>query len=150
MEVIDMLEMKLGHSIGLDRAALNSLNNSGQLGLLHEYLVKEGVLPRRSGPDLLRGPLRAIAAALRTIYIPEKVYVGPVKLVMADDPELSDDANKQRQATVVANWKKWIPNVTVVLAPGNHMTMLTDPHANELARILRQCASVTVKKWDCR
>jgi thioesterase domain-containing protein len=38
-------------------------------------------------------------------------------------------------------WRKWLPTLNTVTVPGNHLTMIREPHAAELANALRKAMS---------
>jgi arthrofactin-type cyclic lipopeptide synthetase C len=99
-------------------------------------MVQNGLLQRRSQPDVLRGVLRTFAAALRSQFTPRTVYLGPARLVLVDHPMLDREANRRRQEAVIERWRKWAPNLTYTHLGGNHMTILQPPHVQDLARVI--------------
>jgi thioesterase domain-containing protein len=141
MAWIEIFEQILERPLGVGRRDLNSLNESAQRKLLHERMVSEGLVPPRSDPGVLRGPLRIFAISLRTHYRPEKVYPGPVQLILVDNPKLDQDANRRSQKCIVDGWKQWAPNLICTYAPGNHMTVLKPPHVQTIARLLQHAMS---------
>jgi len=98
-------------------------------------LVTEGLLPKRSTPDTLRGPLRTFARVLRTPYTPQARYFGPVGLILASEPDQngsSQDANH-----ILNGWKVFAPNLILMHAPGNHLTMLRSPNVAGTAKLIQ-------------
>lgn len=93
-------------------------------------------MPEASSPDVLKGPLRTYAASTRSHYRPRKRYLGPLTLVLADDPRLDQSANRSAHRSIVEDWKKFAPYLVSIHAPGNHLTMLKKPHARSLADLL--------------
>ena len=134
---IEMIELVVGRRIDLVSKDLQELNESEQRRLLHEILIREGLFPRRSTPDILRGPLRTFAASVRTPYTPSSSYSANVHLIVVDDPRLDQDTNRLRHLDLVTAWRKWAPNLTWSHAPGNHLTVLKPPYVSALARILQ-------------
>jgi len=100
-------------------------------------LVRYGILPQRSEPEVLRGPLRVFATSLRTCYTPANIYPGPLRLILADDPRLEETDNRRKQECLIERWKQWAPGLISVHASGNHLTTLRTPHVDALALILR-------------
>jgi len=132
----EMCELTLGRTLGVTRADLEPLDQAGQRALLHRVLVREGLLPSRTDPDVLLGPLRVFGAALRTPYTPETIYDDPVQLILVDDPRLTTAENRARHTQIAEDWRRWAPKLTWTHTPGNHVTVLKPPHAATLARVL--------------
>lgn len=134
MEMLDAYEQVVGHSLGIDRGDLDVCSETEQLELLHGRLVVEGLLPSRSEPDVLYGPLRTFATSLRTHYHPTGIFPGPVQLILADDAKLDQNTNLQNHKRVEEGWRRWAPNLVCTHAPGNHMTMLKQPYVNDIVQ----------------
>jgi arthrofactin-type cyclic lipopeptide synthetase C len=137
MSWIDDCELVLGHPLGISRADIEWLSEGTQRELLHTNLVREGLMPPRSNPDELRGPLRVYGASIRARYVPDKPYLGPLKLVLVDDPRLDQASNRQQHQKIVKDWKHYAPGLVSVQGPGNHLTMLKTPHAQTLANLIQ-------------
>jgi thioesterase domain-containing protein len=138
LEWVAILGQKLGRSLGITIGDLELLDERGVRELLHKRLVVAGLMQPKSKPDILRGPLRIFATALRTNYTPGSVFDGPARFVLVDDRKLDFAGNRQRQAEMVAGWRAWIPNLVSSHAPGNHMTVLDSPNVDVLADLLRE------------
>jgi thioesterase domain-containing protein len=137
MEWVATVEQLLERPLKISRRDIESRNESAQRKLLHNCLIKEGLLPRRSQPDALNGPLKTFAASIRTQYSPKAPYQRQMQLVLVDDATLGQDANRQRQKDIVEGWKLWAPNLVVRHASGNHLTVLNLPHVFSLARVIQ-------------
>jgi Thioesterase domains of type I polyketide synthases or non-ribosomal peptide synthetases len=137
MNWVDNFELILGHPLGIERAEIESLPDAAQRELLHRRLVTANLLSSRTDPDVLRGSLRAYAASIRARYTPDKPYPGPMKLVLVDDPRLDQTANRQCRQKVIEDWRRFAPNLVCVHGPGNHTTMLKQPHVQALAKLIR-------------
>ncbi|WP_010446094.1 non-ribosomal peptide synthetase, partial [Pseudomonas asplenii] len=131
--LIETMQLAAGKSMGIDRAAFEAQDETGQMHLLHAGMVRAGLLPQRSAPDSMRGPVRAFGTALRTRYEPSAIYTGPVRLVLADDPVLDAAGNQREQQAMVSGWRRCAPDLTVWRGPGNHFTILKAPHVQHLA-----------------
>jgi thioesterase domain-containing protein len=138
MKWMEIFELILERPIGITLEDLKSRDDAAQRKLLHACLIREGLMPTRSEHDILRGPLRSFAMALRTHYKPDSPFVGSVHLVFADDHRLDHDANRRKQEALVERWRRWAPNLTYAHTPGNHMTVLKPPFVEALACLIRQ------------
>ncbi|MDP9051181.1 MAG: alpha/beta fold hydrolase [Acidobacteriota bacterium] len=137
MEWMTILELTLNRSLGVQRSDFHALDLSAQIGFLHRILVRENLCPESSNPDMLRGPLRTFAMALRTPYRPGSLYQGPSRLVLVDDPKTVRQENMKKQRQLFDAWRRWAPNLVYTHAPGNHVTVLKPPNVRALARLLR-------------
>jgi thioesterase domain-containing protein len=146
MAWIEIFEQILERPLDVGRGDLDLLNEPAQRKLLHKRLVSEGLVPPRTDPGILQGPLRTFAMSLRTHYRPDKVYPGPVQLILVDNPKLDQDANRRSQECIVDGWKQWAPNLVCTCAPGNHMSVLKPPHVQTVARLLQNAMSDIRKK----
>jgi thioesterase domain-containing protein len=43
------------------------------------------------------------------------------------------------QSDPLNNWKMFAGQVDIINVPGNHKTVLSEPHVQELARAIREC-----------
>jgi thioesterase domain-containing protein len=132
-ELISVMELASGASLGIDPAALEAEDDTGQLRLLHEGALRVGLMPRRSTPSMLQGPRRAFGSALRTYYLPDRQYPDPLWLALADDTHLDDQANQRNQEETSRGWRLWAPQTMSWRGPGDHFTILKLPHAQTLA-----------------
>jgi thioesterase domain-containing protein len=139
MAWIEATEQNLEVSLGIELRDLERRDESGQRQLLHERLVKKGGLPKRSHPDLLRGPLRTFGMSLRTQFRPDAPYSGELHLVLAADPGPEPARSTQSAEDSIQRWKQWVPKLIYHQAPGNHMTMLKNPHASVLGSLIQDC-----------
>jgi arthrofactin-type cyclic lipopeptide synthetase C len=130
---IRVVEGAVEHSFGIEPTAVASLDRIAVVQLLHERMVRGGLLPRNSEPDVLHGSLRSFAAAMQTQYVPRKSYAGPIDFVCIDDENADAQTNRRQQDELVSGWMRWAPRVRRWNGPGNHLTILKDPHVRRLA-----------------
>nr|WP_282601189.1 non-ribosomal peptide synthetase [Ralstonia pseudosolanacearum] len=130
---VEAVELALGRSLGIDPAQLHAADEAEQWRLIHAGMVGAGLIPRRSQPGMLRGPIRTFGTALRTPYRPGRLYTGPVRLVLADDPALSHEANEREQCRTVSELRGWAPDLVAWRSPGNHFSLLTPPDVQQVA-----------------
>jgi len=136
-ELIHALEMGIEKSFDIDRFELETLDEFGQMKLLHSRMVQEGLMPKSSKAETLCGTIRTFGAALRTSYRPQRIYPDPLFLVRVNDKALDQQANRYLHHEIVSGWNTWAPNLTHWLCPGNHITVLNPPYVKILADRLR-------------
>jgi len=142
--LIDTLQLSCGKSLGIDPATFANADDTTQLRLLHDGMVRAGVLSERAAPDAMHGPVRTFAAALRTVYQPRLAYTGPVRLVLVDDPTLDEWGNQREQAAVLAGWQRQVSDLAVWYGPGNHFTILKAPNVFSFAAWWHDGLTLTV------
>ncbi|MFN9086664.1 MAG: alpha/beta fold hydrolase [Gemmatimonadaceae bacterium] len=114
------------------------LDLAERLGLLHQRMVRAGLMSPRTNAAVMRGPYRAFAACLRASYRPRETYEGPMHLLLANDSRRDEQENQREQRTIVAGWRRWVPALAFARLAGNHVTALKAPHVDTLARHLCQ------------
>ena len=144
MKWIEVIQMTVAHSFDLDRTTVESQTAELQLALLHGLLVQEGLISRRSKPDVLRGALRTFASCLRTVYTPSQRYLGSMSLVLVDNELLNYDDNVQQLNDTRRGWELWAPLLTTMRAPGNHVTILSPRHVSALATLLISASDINL------
>ncbi|WP_334186719.1 amino acid adenylation domain-containing protein [Noviherbaspirillum sp.] len=140
-ELVRVMEIAVGKSLGIDMDKLDCQTEGERLATLHSGMVAVGLMPPRSSPNTMRGPLRTFSTALRTTYSPRAVYPGPVRLALATDSTLDAQADHQQRIETLAGWKACAPQVLCWHAPGNHFTVLKAPHVHVLANWWRDGVS---------
>ncbi|MBV9032963.1 MAG: alpha/beta fold hydrolase, partial [Acidobacteriaceae bacterium] len=133
VELVKVFEQYAASSLEITSRDLELRDESARLGLLHEQLMRVGIIPQRSNAEVLRGPVRTFAACLRTHYQPEGIYPGLLRIVLVDDSNLDDKANQRRYEQHIAGWRRWAPDIIAWHGPGNHMTVLKPPHVYNVA-----------------
>jgi thioesterase domain-containing protein len=113
---------------------LELLDDTSRLKLFHSSLVRANLLPHRSDFKALEGMVRTFEAAIRTSYQPNSALLCPSHLVLAQDSDHFAMNNELRLEINANRWRRWLPNLIVWKAPGNHMTMLKSPHVQVLGK----------------
>jgi thioesterase domain-containing protein len=137
MKMVAAFQMLIDSDIDVRREALEGLDQSRQLRILHSELVKKKIYPVRSNANALAGQFRAFAAALRSAYVPSSIYEGETHLLIAANRKTSDSETARHWSRTREGWMKWAPRLRVLNAPGNHITMLKAPQVNAIAFFLR-------------
>jgi len=135
-KMIDLFEQIIGHSLDLNRSQLASTSPAAQIAMLNNRLMEEELMPHHSESDVLQAILRTFSAALRTHYEPNRIYSGPLHLLLADNDKMDQDANQRQHELIAAGWRRWAPNLVWTRVPGNHVTMLKPPNVFDLAQRL--------------
>jgi thioesterase domain-containing protein len=128
------VQLLTAEPIAFASESLERLGYDELLAELHRRMAGAGLLPPRSRPDILTGSLETFGAALRTPYLPSRPYGGPVAFVFADDPHVDAAVNAVRRDRAFAAWRAHAPRGETWHGPGNHLTILRRPHADDLAR----------------
>ncbi|WUR12334.1 non-ribosomal peptide synthetase [[Empedobacter] haloabium] len=138
LELVALYNLRLADKLALTAADFRPLNPAAQLALLHEHLVRAGLVSPRAQPGMLEGVVNVLQANLSTVYRPARVYEGALLLVNASEQEGRGD-----NAARVAAWRSHAPALVEAEAPGNHLTLLASPHVDAVAsRILGQVPSM--------
>jgi amino acid adenylation domain-containing protein len=136
LELVHAFELTAERSLEIGPGEIGPLDEAGRLRLLHERLVRLGLMPRRSSHEVLRGSFRSFATCLRTTYTPAGSYPDPLRLVLVSDAGCDEDANQRRFAEAVRGWRRWAPALVFTQGAGNHVTALKAPHVQALAACL--------------
>nr|WP_281355894.1 non-ribosomal peptide synthase/polyketide synthase [Pseudomonas atagonensis] len=131
--LIETLQLSSGKSLGIDPMTFAEADHALQMRLLHQGMVRAGVLSARSSEQAMHGPVRTFATALRTVYQPTLAYHGPVRLALVDDPTLDAWGNQREQAAILEGWQRQVKDLAVWYGPGNHFTILKAPNVFSLA-----------------
>ncbi|WP_256082091.1 alpha/beta fold hydrolase, partial [Massilia sp. YIM B04103] len=134
-EMAAVLQEAAARPLDLALDELEQASEAAQYALLHRAMVDAGLMPERSLPNALRGPLRSFARCLRTVYAPEGQYPGPLLLVQAAGSAAAAGEPARREQEQA--WRTYAPRLRAWCAPGNHMTVLGAAHAGALAERLR-------------
>jgi thioesterase domain-containing protein len=141
MKLVELFDMR-NPSLALRREDWAGLHANAQLTLLHKRLIAGRTMPARSTREDLARLHDVFSTCLRTPYAPSGPMDVPLFLVLARDPELSEEQSLARHRELASQWAPWAPRMTHWTGPGNHLTILQAPHAAQLAqRIATQALS---------
>jgi len=134
MQLVSLYEQVAQRTTGLTVADFATLLPDSQLSLLHQHVVRLGLMPARSQPASLRGTLRTFAAALRTEYMPSSTFLGTTQLVLVPESGECAAIAAARMTSLAAGWRRWAPNLRDRHERGNHFTLLKPPHIRCIAQ----------------
>lgn len=137
LQLVDIFEQMAERPLGITADALADRTEPRQRALLHQTLVEAGLLPSRSTPEILTGPVRTFASCMRAAYVPERRYDGTLHLVLLDDPRLDAGQQAHEYQRRLEGWREHAASLSCLRGPGNHMTALKQPHVRAIVAWLR-------------
>ncbi len=129
-----------GREYGLDVSLeqLATLGPDQQLPYLWQHALKLGLI----GPDVPMGVARQVIESLKRLfhhhmvlaneYIP-RFYPGQITLLRPSDAPVAIATTRDR------GWASLAASVEVHFVPGQHHSMVKEPHVQALARVLEDC-----------
>jgi len=132
-----VLARTAGADLGIDRASLEKLDSAKRLQPLANAMRSVNLLPRAASLAYLHNLVQVFTANLNTLYIPKSAFEGPVILFQTQDADPDDDEPISPEEASV-QWRKYAPNIEVIEASGNHMTMLKAGHIEEIAQVVQR------------
>ena len=141
--VADMLSLDLEVS----KEALASLTAVEQLHYLKERLIRVNLLPPDAGIRLVQGLMQVYKASLKAhrAYLPSGMQQTPITLFRSSEVDVFESDTEeltQRLQEHALGWNEFSSTVDVHVVPGNHMTMMQQPHVQLLAAQLRASLSL--------
>ncbi|HYH81147.1 MAG TPA: amino acid adenylation domain-containing protein, partial [Longimicrobium sp.] len=136
LSLVEMFDLATEGRMEIGPREIEGMDAAGRMRLMHARLVRLGVMPRNSRPDILRGPFAAFSACLRAPYVPVGTWPEPLRLVLVRDPRMDEAANQRHFAEVVRGWKHLAPALRFTIGDGNHITALKPPHVRSLGALL--------------
>ncbi|QKW09060.1 LLM class flavin-dependent oxidoreductase [Streptomyces sp. NA04227] len=139
--LVRVFERIFKRDLDITGEALRALPESEQLGYLRAELARHGVLPPEFDDDTqLRGFIRAYIADQRSLYSPAEPYEGVLTFFRAADLHQDNVPPEDLAWTLedpARGWGRFSARpIDVHEAPGDHLTMLTMPHVEQLAKQL--------------
>lgn len=129
-----------GREYGLEVSLeeLAKLGPDAQLPYLWQHALKLGLI----GPDVPLGVAQQVLEALKRLfhhhmvlanhYVP-RPYPGKITLLRPSDAPFVVATSRDR------GWSKWAAEVEVHFVPGQHHSMVKEPHVQAMARVLEAC-----------
>jgi thioesterase domain-containing protein len=157
--IATVMEKHLGKELHISCDDLQTLNFDDQLRYFLEKL-REGGIALPEGDDgivMLRGLLNVVQCTHKAIvaYRPQDGPKPPLTLFRAEErmevPQMSHEIPPIGVDDPTWGWSALasVP-VQVHIVPGDHITMLTSPHAEILAERLRACLAEVTDEWASR
>ncbi|MCE4538920.1 alpha/beta fold hydrolase, partial [Pelomonas sp. P7] len=124
MQLIDIYNMRLIHPLPIKRHHFDDRDEDEQINHLLSHLVRARIFPASVSSSLLKCVVQVMQANLNTSYMPRDKFNGAIHLVNAGDESGSSPHEN--------NWTTLVEKIHLYTAPGNHMTMLSEPHVGQL------------------
>jgi thioesterase domain-containing protein/acyl carrier protein len=144
VKIARLIERWAGKDLGITYEALQPLTPAGQMTYLEERLKTVDILPPQAGRAQVHGLVQVFKASTRNCvrYVARGTYPGPVTLLRAADIHIEDTGIRinLRSDDETWGWNQLAEeNVDVHIVPGDHVTMMAEPHVRELASQLAAC-----------
>ncbi|MEM7127315.1 MAG: amino acid adenylation domain-containing protein [Chloroflexota bacterium] len=137
--VAAQLSAMAAQEVDLNIAALVELPAEEQILALKAALEAADILPIDSDVTQVRGMVAVFKANQQLKYCPPSTHPVPIRLFKADEQSADRAIERARMSNQTAAWG-WeayaAGSVKVVAVPGNHFTMLAEPHSRWLAEAL--------------
>ena len=128
------------HNVCIPKGKIAGLTGKGRLRYLLELARQENIIPSRYGVPEIRRMLRLYRKNVSLAYqYKAKPYSDRVTLFRArDHHKIRIDAGKNEYDETLG-WRELVPGgIDVHIIPGNHSTMLDNPHIDVLAQHLKR------------
>jgi thioesterase domain-containing protein/acyl carrier protein len=149
VKIAGLAERLLKKPLDLSYDDLHSLEPEEQLNSLTKRLIAADLLPPESGIAQVRGLVQVFKANHQASarYVSREVYRDRISLFRASTVHPEDFArNKSSEILKHPAWG-WgqlsASSVDLHIVPGDHITMMAQPHVKELAQRLRTCIEKT-------
>ncbi|MBA3570626.1 MAG: hypothetical protein H0W34_01355 [Pyrinomonadaceae bacterium] len=133
-----------GKNLEVSDDALRLLDPDEQLNYLKECLQMAEVWPPEIGTRQVRGLVQVFKANHQIHYVPQEVFPTRITLFRSSEvnPEdvIGDDQISEILRDAAWGWGQFSEEpVEVHVVPGDHITMMTEPHVQVLAERLKAC-----------
>ncbi|MCW6052944.1 amino acid adenylation domain-containing protein [Lyngbya sp. CCAP 1446/10] len=131
-------------NLEVSRATLAKLTPVEQLHYLKERLIRVNLLPPDAGIMSVRGLVQVYIASMKAyrIYLPSGMQQTPITLFRANELDVFESDTEelaQRLKEPALGWNDFSATIDIHVVPGNHMTMMQQPHVQVLATQLLSC-----------
>jgi thioesterase domain-containing protein/acyl carrier protein len=136
IDVATTIEQLLGKNLSVSYEDLQPLAPDEQLNYILERLKTANFFPPEAKLAQLRGLVQVFKANHKTHYAPHEVYPNQITVFPASEQFWSE----QFWDNPAMGWDKVSSEpVETYSVPGDHITMVTEPHVQVLAEKLRAC-----------
>jgi amino acid adenylation domain-containing protein/non-ribosomal peptide synthase protein (TIGR01720 family) len=145
-----VIETWLGKPLGVTAEVLRPLQADARLDYLYERLTAAQVLPAAGDRAQLHGLVEVFITNGQIRYRPPEDNLKiPIALLRASElpEEFIDEPQRTKMQEPTWGWDPLAAEPVVVhRIPGDHITMMTEPHVQVLADRLRDCLAATLAK----
>jgi thioesterase domain-containing protein len=143
-EYVSALEGNYAKRLAIDESVIKIGLVDLFLGRIHSALVREGCLSSQTKPEMLHGSFVTYAAAVRCPYKPAIHYVGELDLVLASVESISSKGTPMSPKSWSEEWRSFATTIDVLVAPGDHFSMLRAPQVDAIANWWRKKQALRV------
>jgi amino acid adenylation domain-containing protein len=144
IELIKTVEVSLSTNIDISDEVLRSLSENEQLKYVLQRLKMVNMLPPHAEITQLKNMVQALKANSLSLinYVPQQIYPGRITLLRASETPPERLASRFSEISQDSTWG-WsefsCEPVDMHFVPGNHITMMAEPHVQVLAEKLKVC-----------
>ena len=143
-KIARLIERWANKDLGITYGALQPLSPEGQMDYLEARLKTVDILPPEAGRAQVHGLVQVFKASTRNCsrYRPQGAFRGIIALLRANEVHVEDTgiAMNLRANDDTWGWNQLAgANVDVRIVPGDHVTMMAEPHVRTLASELAAC-----------
>ncbi|MEM1391727.1 MAG: AMP-binding protein, partial [Cyanobacteria bacterium P01_H01_bin.150] len=147
-ELVPMIEELFETNLQISDETLASIPPEKQLNYFKQQLEMVGILPPQSDIKLVRGLLQVYKtqSQIEIDYIPQNTKPTPITLFCAQEADSGEeDCNRLLESQNAAlGWNQLSQQeVEIHTVPGNHISILNEPHVKELAQTLQKSLEQT-------
>ncbi|MFN6486360.1 MULTISPECIES: non-ribosomal peptide synthetase [unclassified Nostoc] len=144
VEAIKAVEVSLSTNIDISYDTLRSLSVEEQLKRVLQHFKTVNMLPPNAEITQLKNIVQALKANSLSLikYEPQHTYPGQITLLRASEtpPERLNSKFSDISQDSAMGWEEYsCEPVDIHFVPGNHVTMLAEPHVQILAERLKVC-----------
>ena len=111
-------------SLGITESTVRELGEAERIDLFRARLIEAGLISKLTPPGAIRGMAEVFETSINAAYRPSAPLTHPMVLMRAEEPD-GDEVSK--------SWSGMAPQLSVIDSPGDHMSMLAEPHVAVLA-----------------
>ncbi|BAY78555.1 amino acid adenylation domain-containing protein [Nostoc linckia NIES-25] len=144
IESIKAVEVSLSTNMNISYDTLRSLSENEQLKYVLQHLKMVNMLPPHAEITQLKNMVQALKANSLSLinYVPQQIYPGRITLIRASEtpPERLTSKFSEISQDSTWGWSEYsCEPVNIHFVPGNHITMMAEPHVQVLAEQLKDC-----------
>lgn len=142
-EFAKALELAFAKNLDISYETLESLAPKEQLKYVLQHFQMVNILPPDAETTQLNNLVQVFKANHLVDYVPQQVYPTRIALLRSSEASVEDSASELPSEILhdaVWGWGEFSAEpVDIHFVPGNHITMMTQPHVQVLAERLRAC-----------
>ncbi len=138
-DVARVMELGLGKPIEVSYETLQTLDSESQLNYLLERFKKVSILPPEADIAHIREIIDIYKANYRMDYIPQDIKPTRITLFKASE-RIEENALNEIKSDPTWGWNQYAEgSVDALMVPGDHFSMMNQPHVQVLAEKLKVC-----------